>query len=324
VSRDPCTHVDAIAGPAVWHRKTEPLHAPTIRAASELIDLIENAASGVRQMSFDLRKLSCLRVFALVLLLAASPAVPVLAGETTDLPEQLPPPRPDFSATTASDPDTAEAEEEGDATASDDASSDEEALEAAAALRRPSFDDAETRRCEQELQAMGAQFEVIEPVGEDEAHCGAERAVTLSSIAGIAIEPSATARCGMALGFAKWVQDVVAPMAELYLDDEATTIGTSGSYTCRFRRGGENSTAFSQHAFANAIDVASISFKERNPLQITLPDENAEDERLFQAAIRGGGCAYFTTVIGPMTNAAHADHLHFDMAERQGGFRLCQ
>ncbi len=265
----------------------------------------------------------------MVLLLATSPAVAVFAEEATDVPNRLPPPRPDFSATTPSDSDTAEEEEESDATASDDApsddsSSDEEALEAAAALRRPSFDDAETRQCEQELQAMGAQFEVVEPVGEGEAHCGAERAITLSSIAGITIEPAVIARCGMALGFAEWAQNVVAPMAELYLDDEATTIGTSGSYTCRFRRGGENSATFSQHAFANAIDVASVSFQERSPMLIRPPDENAEDERLFQAAIRGGGCAYFTTVLGPMTNAAHADHLHFDMAERRGGFRLCQ
>jgi hypothetical protein len=304
------------------------------RDAAERIDIIENAASGVRAMSIDLGKISALRVFVLVLLLATSPAVAVFAEEATDVPDRLPPPRPDFSATTPSDADPAEEEEGSDATASDDAPSDdtpsddassgEEALEAAAALRRPSFDDAETRQCEQELQAMGAQFEVVEPVGEDEAHCGAERAITLSSIAGITIEPAVIARCSMALGFAEWVQNVVAPMAELYLDDEATTIGTSGSYTCRFRRGGENSATFSQHAFANAIDVASVSFQERSPMLIRLPEENAEDERLFQAAIRGGGCAYFTTVLGPMTNAAHADHLHFDMAERRGGFRLCQ
>lgn len=299
------------------------------RDAAELIDIIENAASGVRLMSIDLGKISPLRVFVMVLLLATSPAVAVFAEEATDVPDRLPPPRPDFSATTTSDADPAEEEEGSDATASDDApsngvSSDEEALEAAAALRRPSFDDAETRQCEQELQAMGAQFEVIEPVGEDEAHCGAERAITLSSIAGITIEPAVIARCGMALAFAEWAQNVVAPMAELYLDDEATTIGTSGSYTCRFRRGGENSATFSQHAFANAIDVASVSFQERSPMLIRPPEENAEDERLFQAAIRGGGCAFFTTVLGPMTNAAHADHLHFDMAERRGGFRLCQ
>lgn len=240
-------------------------------------------------------------------------------------PTQLPPPRPDFSETTTAAPDVAEEEGVGDAKAVEDAaSSEDEALEDAAALRRPRFDEAEARLCERQLREIGARFEVIEPVGEDEAHCGADRAIALSTVAGIAVEPVVTVRCGMALAFAEWAQKVVAPMAKLYLDDEPTVIGTSGSYTCRFRRGGRNIAAFSQHAFANAIDVASISFKERKPLQIRVPDENAEGERLFQAAIRGGGCAFFTTVLGPMTNAAHADHLHFDMAERRGGFRLCE
>jgi hypothetical protein len=200
----------------------------------------------------------------------------------------------------------------------------EEALEAAAALRRPSFDEAQTRLCEQRLRELGAQFEVIEPIGEDEAHCGAPHGIALSSVAGIAVEPALTVRCEMGLAFAEWAGNVVAPMARLYLGDEPSVIGTSGSYECRWRRGGSDDAAFSQHAFANAIDVAGVSFADREALQIRPPEENSEEERLFQAAIRGGACAYFTTVLGPMTNEAHADHLHFDMAERRGGFRLCE
>jgi hypothetical protein len=273
-------------------------------------------------LSIDRRSFSPLRILALLLLLAMPVAAPALTKRTTTAPTRLPPPRPDFSATST---DVAKQKQEDNANAAEDAaSSEEEALEAAAALRRPRFDDAGARLCEQQLREIGARFEVIEPVGEDEAHCGADRAIALSSVVGIAVKPIVTVRCGMALAFAEWAQKVVAPMAKLYLDDEPTVIGTSGSYTCRFRRGGRNLAAFSQHAFANAIDVASISFKEREPLQIRLPDENAEGDRLFQAAIRGGGCAFFTTVLGPMTNAAHADHLHFDMAERRGEFRLCE
>ncbi|HSP26863.1 MAG TPA: extensin family protein, partial [Saliniramus sp.] len=51
------------------------------------------------------------------------------------------------------------------------------------------------------------------------------------------------------------------------------------------------------------------------------PEEKTDDTERFQAAIRGGACAFFTTVLGPMTNASHANQLHFDIAELRGGFR---
>ncbi|HSP25016.1 MAG TPA: extensin family protein [Saliniramus sp.] len=201
---------------------------------------------------------------------------------------------------------------------------DDEALAAAAALRRPSYDEAQTRICEQELREAGVEFTVVEPVGADEAHCGVERGVRVSAIAGIRLDPALTVRCGAGLALTRWTREVVVPMALFYLDDEPTAIGTSGGYECRWRRGGSNDAAFSQHAFANAIDIASIAFAERPAMQLMPPAQKTDDTELFQAAIRGGACAYFTTVLGPMTNAAHADHLHFDMAERRGGFRLCE
>ena len=47
-------------------------------------------------------------------------------------------------------------------------------------------------------------------------------------------------------------------------------------------------------------------------------------EALFQAAVRARACAYFTTVLGPGSDAAHADHLHLDVRERRPGVRICQ
>jgi hypothetical protein len=270
----------------------------------------------------------------LPLLLALSLPGSALAQAATDAPPPLPPVRPDFGRNSPAAPepapvheaeDDAEGEDEAEVVeGAEEAALEEEALEAAAALRRPSFDEAEARLCEQRLREAGVQFEVVEPVGEDEPHCGAERGIALASVSGITLEPAVTVRCEVGLAFAEWARNVVVPMAKLYLDDEPKQIGTSGGYECRWRRGGSGDPAFSQHAFANAIDVASISFEKRKPLQIKLPEENSDEARLFQAAIRGGACAYFTTVLGPMTNAAHADHLHLDMAERRGGFRLCE
>ena len=44
----------------------------------------------------------------------------------------------------------------------------------------------------------------------------------------------------------------------------------------------------------------------------------------FQAEIRAGACERFTTVLGPGADAAHRTHFHFDLRDREGGYRLCQ
>jgi Extensin-like protein C-terminus len=35
-------------------------------------------------------------------------------------------------------------------------------------------------------------------------------------------------------------------------------------------------------------------------------------------------CARFTTVLGPGSDWYHEDHIHLDLAERRGGYRICQ
>ncbi|MGR3491611.1 MAG: extensin family protein [Shimia sp.] len=37
-----------------------------------------------------------------------------------------------------------------------------------------------------------------------------------------------------------------------------------------------------------------------------------------------GGCLSSPTVLGPGTDAALADHFHFDVKQRRGGYRICQ
>ncbi|TVR06923.1 MAG: hypothetical protein EA385_14300 [Salinarimonadaceae bacterium] len=222
-------------------------------------------------------------------------------------PPQPPPPRP-----AAAD----------DAIAASDVIDEE--LASASARRRPEFDRNAALACEQALRAIGGRFDIVEPIGKDDAHCGAPRGLRLSEAAGVRLEPAIETRCPVALALAKWTRDVVKPMARLYLDDEPVAMMTVGDYDCRWTRGGQGSPSFSQHAFANAVDIGGVSFAGRAPVAIAPPPARAGRENLFQAAIRGGACVYFTTVLGPMTNAAHVDHFHFDMAERGGGFRMCQ
>jgi hypothetical protein len=92
------------------------------------------------------------------------------------------------------------------------------------------------------------------------------------------------------------------------------------TYACRGRNN-QPGARLSEHAKANAFDVMSIEFADRPPLEIR--SRGGDRDGMFQTAIRQQSCAYFTTVLGPGSDASHANHLHFDLAKRRGGHRLC-
>ncbi|MGM9458288.1 extensin family protein, partial [Lacticaseibacillus rhamnosus] len=67
----------------------------------------------------------------------------------------------------------------------------------------------------------------------------------------------------------------------------------------------------SEHAFADAVDVMGYSFTGRAPLLIKeTPGDGPE--ATFLKTTRSKACAFFRTVLGPGSNAAHANHLHLD------------
>lgn len=185
----------------------------------------------------------------------------------------------------------------------------------------PPEDTTQAQGCEAELKAMGVVFEPQPPIT-DEAGCGVERPLEVSSV-GIALKPAVTTRCEVAKALAVWTKDVVIPSAALHLKATPTAISTGDAYQCRARRG-EGEVKVSEHARANAVDITGIEFSDHAAVQIMDRAGSADDARAFQAAIRGGACAYFTTVLGPGTNAAHADHLHVDMIARRNGYRICE
>jgi len=190
------------------------------------------------------------------------------------------------------------------------------------APRAPTETAAEYSACLGRLRALGVAFSEetpIDPLGD----CHVDRPLDVTSIgSGIAIEPEAIMNCAIAESLALWAANVVVPAARSVLDAKPETILHGSTYVCRPRNNAEGAK-LSEHANANAVDVMSIAFADRDPIEIRARD-SGEPEGEFQAGIRAGGCAYFTTVLGPGSNAAHATHLHFDLAKRRGGYRLCE
>jgi hypothetical protein len=189
----------------------------------------------------------------------------------------------------------------------------------------PSFDLDESKECEAKLRSLGVKFKVSKAI-DDSGECGSPRPLRIKSLKdGITIKSDTPVniRCKTALGFARWVSEVVVPSSKLHLDVIPKEIFLSTTYKCR-RRNGSANAKYSEHAYANAIDFLGIGFDDGSSMEIKIRKNDSDAMRAFQAAIRGGSCAYFTTVIGPMTNKYHDDHLHLDLAERKNGYRLCE
>lgn len=275
-----------------------------------------------------------IRLGFLALLLVAGSAGAAQAGAPEQAPLPMAAARPGIAAEAAAGPsgqadeDEAAAEEPGQEPRLQppptEARPGHEPDESESAVAPPEEGPAEAdpSACEAALAELGTRFERTAPLA-GEGPCGAASPVTVSAVGSVELRPAATVRCPVARALALWLGRVAAPMADVYMPSPLRAVLIGTDYQCRRRRG-DDSSKFSEHAFANAVDVMGVVFEDGTTMPVQPREGSAEAERAYQAAIRGGACAFFTTVLGPATNASHDDHLHLDMAERRGGYRLCE
>lgn len=188
--------------------------------------------------------------------------------------------------------------------------------EAALALKVAPPDDT---ACRARLKRLGVAFEPLPPLSSGQ--CGAPLPLKVTALEGVALPQSAILTCVAAEALARWATEVEA-IAERELKRPLRTIVVGTSYECR----GQNhdlDAKLSEHAFANGIDVMSFGTEGRASLAVAAQPAGSEEGR-FLDAVRGRACAFFRTVLGPGSNAAHANHLHLDERERSNGHRLCQ
>ncbi|MGX7745041.1 extensin family protein [Rhodopseudomonas parapalustris] len=143
-------------------------------------------------------------------------------------------------------------------------------------------------------------------------------AVVLPDGGRVAVSPAATVRCGMARALADWVRADIAPLATS-LGSRAAALDNFDAYECRGRnrvRGAK----LSEHGRANALDVRGIKLADGRMISLT----DREAPRQARETVMQSVCARFTTVLGPGSDGYHEDHIHLDLAERRGGYRMCQ
>ncbi len=159
-----------------------------------------------------------------------------------------------------------------------------------------------------------------------EGDCGAPDPFTVTALedGAVKLAPAATIDCAMASALAGWIADDVQPAAKAAFGAEATTIDVAGSYACRGRNNVEGAK-LSEHAFANAIDIAGFEIGHRT-VTVARSDSQSATDAAFIETIRLAACRRFTTVLGPGSDIEHASHLHLDAIKRgrTGDYRICE
>ena len=131
------------------------------------------------------------------------------------------------------------------------------------------------------LEQEGYEFTALG--GFNEGQCQIDTPVRITSLPNTTINKPVTLSCSFALKVGEWSEEV-----------GAKRLVHVGGYNCRKIAG---SFLMSQHSYGKAIDVVSVNGRDLG-----------QNHRELSAA----ACKYFTNVIGPEDDAAHAHHIHLD------------
>lgn len=182
--------------------------------------------------------------------------------------------------------------------------------------------------CKLRLQNLELDYAPPQSIG-NAGGCGAPAAITVSSIAGVEINPPAELTCDMAEALHGWVSSSVAPAARQHLKKKLVKINNASAYVCR-RRNNSKTGKLSEHAKANALDIATLGFEDGSTTSIKGDWSGLKQlvglsaQGTFLRQIRRDACIRFTTVLGPGSDAYHGDHFHIDVARRKNAYRVCK
>ena len=171
--------------------------------------------------------------------------------------------------------------------------------------------------CRRTLAAAGL-VQVALPDRALRAGCGWANGVRLSALPA-RVEPPAVLACPAAVALALWERHSVQPLARSHFGQAVVGMTNYGSFACR-NVGGEAGQRRSEHATANALDVAAFELADGRAVSVARDWARADERGRFLREVHAQACRYWSVVLGPDYNAAHADHFHLD----RGGLRACR
>lgn len=118
-------------------------------------------------------------------------------------------------------------------------------------------------------------------------------------------------QCPLSIAVFLWQREVDT-LARKYFDQPLAKIHHYGSYSCRRQRG-NGSGSWSEHAFANAWDVASFELDDGTLINILRDWDGDRKKAKFLRDAQKSACGLFRVTLSPDYNEAHRDHFHLDM-----------
>lgn len=156
--------------------------------------------------------------------------------------------------------------------------------------------------------------------------CGAAAPLKVSAYSAIrgqrvSINPPATMNCELTARLAKWIETKLQPLALQHFSSRVKMIHNVASYSCRHRYN-DNTKKLSEHALANALDIAGFTLENGDAISVLKhwPAEENGEKSAFLKAVHKSACSSFVVVLGPEANEAHKNHFHFDI----GRYPVCQ
>lgn len=128
--------------------------------------------------------------------------------------------------------------------------------------------------------------------------------------------------CRFAEIFSRWIAELAAPLTKGETGAALVAVESGPGFECRTRNH-DPAAKISAHATGLAIDVAGFRFSDGKRAAV---GDAASPYRGLVQTMRAASCGWFTTVLGPGSDAAHATHLHLDAEARgrNGNSRLCE
>jgi hypothetical protein len=175
--------------------------------------------------------------------------------------------------------------------------------------------EADPRRCKAILSQGGVSLTQV--ADRTAGRCELVNTVRLQDRAP-ALSPAAPVMsCQQALAYSLWIRHAVQPAARAELGEPIAQVEHFGTFSCRNIAG---SAWRSQHAGANAIDIAGFRTASGRRVSVLRDFDDPGPRGRFLRRVRDGACPWHTAVLSPDYNAAHKDHLHLD----RGPFRACR
>ncbi|WP_313220669.1 extensin-like domain-containing protein [Stutzerimonas nitrititolerans] len=169
--------------------------------------------------------------------------------------------------------------------------------------------------CEQALATSDLDYVAV-PDSTPQAGCPVENAVRVRASA-VRFNGAFLATCPLAAAYALFERHGLQPAAQAVFGQPVVRVDHFGSFACRNIA---RSNRRSQHASANALDLAGFRLADGTRITVARDWKGEDDSARFLRQVKAAACEAFRVTLSPEYNAAHHDHFHVDMS----GFGMCR